>query len=423
MKGFPNQVADLEKLADGLAVIQRVNGERKDSKDYDILGEALVRAHVLGRGHSPRPVEQYLEEQRTKRPSDQSHQMGARGLREFYRLLGLIDDSGDSVELTDSGHRVASFAGEVLDDEKRVYWRRVIRNMSHAARDGARSHPYQVLIRLVASKPGITRAKCALALEARDDTDGELDRIVGLVDLGEEEIRRRIGVTKSNRDNAKKILPRFAEPLEDVIKVGQCFYLASGPGEGGTRDVAPLLEKELRPSWPSRPVTPETIAVAGTSEDSDGIAVPVAGIAPEAMGATVRRCKDRLRRHNLLVKEIARRFADKGLDLYEGRYDCYASGQHVGFLNEAKTLDGTLPDEATQVRRCLGQLLYYEFLLRKEMGEGVIHKVAVFESAISEDHIQIMQELGIVCIWKQDSHFAGGLGADDLLGSYFEELR
>ena len=424
MKGFPNQVADLRKLADGLAVIRVLNEEGRNSKSDDILGEALVRAQVLGTGHSPQPVEQYLKEQRKKRRSDQSHQTGARGLREFYRLLGLIDDSGHRVELTDAGRRAASFADAELDDKKRDYWRRVIRNMSHAAKDGARSHPYQVLLRLVAAKPGITRAKCALALAARDDSEAEFDRIVGLVDLSENEIRNRIGETKSNWDNAKKILPRFAEQLEDVIKVGQCFYLAAGPGEGGTSSVVPVLEKELQRIWPSRPVTPETIAVAGTAEESDEIALSVAGIAPQAMGATVRTRRDRLRRHNLLVKEIARRFADADLDLYEGRYDCYASGQHVGFLNEVKTLDGTHPDESAQVRHSLGQLVYYEFFLRKEMGEGVIHKVAVFESAISEDHIQIMQALGIVCIWrKRNSEFDGGPGADEVLGPYFEELQ
>lgn len=423
MKGFPNQVADLRKLADGLAVIRRLIEEGRNAKRDDILGEALVRADILGTGHSPQPVEQYLNEQRTKPSSYQSHQTSARGLREQYRLLALIDDSTDRVVLTDAGRRVAYFAHAALDDGKRNYWRRLIRNISHEGGDGAWSHPYQVLLRLVASEPGITRAKCALALEARDDSEEELSRIVGLVDLSEDQIRNRIGATKSNWDNAKKILPRFAEQLGDVIKVGQCLYLAAGPGEGGTRNVAPVLEQELRRTRPSRSVTPETIAVAGTADNFDEVELPVAGIDSEAMAAAVNVRRDRLRRHNLLVKEIAKRFADAGLDLYEGRYDCYASSQHFGFLNEVKTLDATRADETTQVRDCLGQLLYYEPFLKKEMGEGVIHKIAAFESAISDEHIQIMQALGIVCIWKEDSQFVGGPGAAELLGRYFEELR
>ena len=141
MKGFPNQVADLRKLADGLAVIRRLNEEGVNAKSDDVLGEALVRAKVLGTAHSPRPVEQYLREQRAKPRSNQSHQTGARGLREFYRLLGLIDDTGLRVELTETGSRVASFADAELDDQKKEHWSRLIRNLSHAGKDGARSHP------------------------------------------------------------------------------------------------------------------------------------------------------------------------------------------------------------------------------------------------------------------------------------------
>ncbi len=107
MKGFPNQIPDLVKLANGLAVIRDLNKEKKNSKSYDILGEALVRAKVLGAGRPPKPVAQYLKEQRKKRPSDQSHQAGARGLREQYRLLALIDDTGNRVKLTEAGRRVA----------------------------------------------------------------------------------------------------------------------------------------------------------------------------------------------------------------------------------------------------------------------------------------------------------------------------
>src|SRR5262249_23095008 len=132
MKGFPNQVPDLRKLADGLAIIDRLNQEGVNSKSYDILGEALVRGGVLGTGHVKQPVDKYLREQRSKRggSSYQSHQTGARGLREQYRMLGLIDDGGIRVELTEAGRRVASFAGEQLDEPKREYWRRLIRNIS-----------------------------------------------------------------------------------------------------------------------------------------------------------------------------------------------------------------------------------------------------------------------------------------------------
>jgi len=423
MKGFPNQVADLRKLADGLAVIQELNERGANSKSDDTLGEALVHAGVLGTGHIPQPVDNYLKGQRAKRLSDQSHRTGARGLRELYRLLGVIDDRSDRVELTEAGRRVALFAGGELDEPKKDYWRRLIRNIAHTGGDLISSHPYQVLLRLIARRPGITRGKCALALEARDDCEEELERIADLAGLDEHQILARIGEKKSNWANAKKILPKFAEQLDDVIKVGQCLYLAAGPGTGGTRDEVPVLEKELQRTRPSRSVTPDTIARAGTAEQFDEVDLPVPDTDPEAMRAAISARKVRLRRHNLLVKEIARRYADSGFSLLEGRYDCLATGDLFAILNEVKTLDGTTSDEAKQVRESLGQLLYYDPFVKRETGGGLIHKVAVFESRISDDHVQLMQDLGIVCIWKENHYFVGGPGADELLGPYFEELK
>jgi hypothetical protein len=106
----------------------------------------------------------------------------------------------------------------------------VIRNLTHDGGDGETSHPYQVLLRLIALNPGVTRAKCALALEARNDSDRELNRISNLTDLEEAAIRDHLGVTKSNWDNAKKILPSFAEQLGDIEKTGQQYRLVDAPG-------------------------------------------------------------------------------------------------------------------------------------------------------------------------------------------------
>jgi hypothetical protein len=64
-------------------------------------------------------------------------------------------------------------------------WRAAILNMTHQGGDATLSHPYQVMLKLVANRPGITRAKCALALEAKDDSPEELNRITVLSDQDE----------------------------------------------------------------------------------------------------------------------------------------------------------------------------------------------------------------------------------------------
>src|SRR5688572_10210715 len=121
----------------------------ENAKDDGVYGVALTRAGVAGTGHIPLPVEEYIREQLQKSRSGQSFRTTARGLRELYRLLLLIDDSGDDVVVTEVGRQAASFASrDVLDDEQRKFWRRVIRNMTHADGHGNVSHPYQVLLRL-----------------------------------------------------------------------------------------------------------------------------------------------------------------------------------------------------------------------------------------------------------------------------------
>lgn len=224
MKGFPNQVADLGKLAAGMQTLVHLVDAGENARDDGIFGEALVRAGVAGTGHTPMPVEDYLRQQRTKTPSNQSFRTTARGLRELYRYLGFIDDSGLQVEVTDLGRLAASYADKPMDAEQLYFWRRAILSITVEA-GGEISHPYGVLLRLIEQRPGISRAKCALALEARNDSAEELARIVALADLPEEEIIHRIGVTRSNWDNAKKVLPSFAQQLGDASRTGEFFTI------------------------------------------------------------------------------------------------------------------------------------------------------------------------------------------------------
>jgi len=192
MKGFPNQVAELAKLSLAMRCIVQLADQGEQAKDYGVLGEALVRAGVAGPGHRKQPIEQYIRTQRRKKPDDQSFRTTARGLRELFRILGFIDDSGENIEITTLGRNAAAFAGRPINEEQTTFWRRAIRNMSHDGGDGEESHPYQVLLALIAAKPKISKSKCALALEAKNGSPDELARITALADLPDEEIRNRL---------------------------------------------------------------------------------------------------------------------------------------------------------------------------------------------------------------------------------------
>ena len=196
MKGFPNQVSDLGKLTTAIAIAADLQAAGRNVRDDSVYGTALVYGGVAGTGHTPKPPDQYLEEQRRKPASNRSHQTTARGLRELFEALNLMADDGRQVSLTNEGAELARQGRELTPDLRRR-WRTVVHNMAHVGGYGAASHPYQVLLRLIARRPGITRAKCALALEARDDSEAELNRVVELSDLPEQEIIEKIGVTKT----------------------------------------------------------------------------------------------------------------------------------------------------------------------------------------------------------------------------------
>src|SRR5947207_737054 len=115
MKGFPNQVTDLQKIAVGIRTLVDVEQAGHNARDDGVYGPALVRAQVAGTGHRPRPVEEYIREQLRKDASDQSFRTTARGLRELFRLLGFIDDSGGRVEVLPLGQQAAAFAGAPLN--------------------------------------------------------------------------------------------------------------------------------------------------------------------------------------------------------------------------------------------------------------------------------------------------------------------
>jgi hypothetical protein len=295
--------------------------------------------------------------------------------------------------------------------------------MAHDGGDGERSHPYQVLLRLVAKKPGITRAKCALALEAKNDSDSELDRIVKLADLEEDEIRKEIGETESNWDNAKKILPRFAEELGDVRKSHGEFFVSDAPGQIGLPGEWLPSQKTkagLRRPRSSSAVTSETIARIRTPEQWDE-SEELLGyeVDPEALKARKAKLRSRLMRHNAMVQKLAKCLQSEGAELYENPFDCLACFPTEGVLAEVKSLDGTEKDEIARVRDALGQLLYYESFVTQPLVKGkVLKKVACFESKISDQHLAWLQENDIQVVWDTGKGFDGSDQAKKALSGH-----
>ena len=410
MKGFPNQIADVVKLAKAYSIL----ASRIDlglPVDDDSYGEALLQEGVI-RYKGDESVSDFLSRIRLKSPSNQSHRTTARGLKEIFELAQLTSTTEDEIEVTGLGNPLVESL-ELGDDAAiKEAWRPIVRGIQAINDAGTLSHPYQILLRLLAARPGTPRSLCPLVLEALDDSDEEFQRIVALRDRSDEDaVRQELGVTKANWDNAKKILPSIAEQLGDAQRQGGGLYAANdGTVSLEGNDRQPTSGHTSN----ARRVTAETIAASKGPDDSDE--GPELGASENndahSLAEAIAKRADRSSRHNDVVRKFAASLPSPE-GLWEGDIDCLVELENAVILAEVKTLDGTGPDEVRQVRHAVSQVQYYEeFSIPSEVRDGLeagkkLIKVSVFETKPSDAHIQWMQKLEIETIWRSGNGFTG----------------
>ena len=379
----------------------------KTAGDDGLLGRQLVLAGVAGTGHRPVPPLEYIKRQEQKQPSLQSHRTTARGLRELYRMLGFITETASGVQVTNLGREAGALAGTPLTGDAKSFWHRAFLNLRHGDSSGE-SHPYRVLLGLVERRPKISRAKCALALEAIDDSESELDRISKLSDQSEDRIRESLGLTRTTWDNAKKILPTVATQIGSIRILRDQAELT--PID---ETLATSLSSETKARHgeilgrSSRPVSPSTIAQLHSEAEFDE-GQSVRGLTSEQATHAANLRADRLRRHQAIVKRLALELDTYGARLYEDPFDVLAVFDSSAVVFEVKTLSGEETDERERVREALGQLCYYStFNLALIAEHRAYRKVACFEGPISQEHIAFLREYGIFVIWRDGDEFSG----------------
>ncbi len=183
--------------------------------------------------------------------------------------------------------------------------------------DGNLSHPYRIMIRLVADRPGIETSKLLLALEAIDDTPSEYVRILALADLDTPEIIARLGIGEANARNAVKILPGIAEQVGDISRHDKHTFLLSH--KTSTEDS--LIETgdeefEKTQSSTSLPIPVDPAAISP---------LPNFGEATESvvdLAAAIEMRKRRTVAHHNTVISIAKLLGQSGYIIYERPYDC-----------------------------------------------------------------------------------------------------
>jgi Protein of unknown function DUF262 len=217
MKNFPHQFNDLTKLYNALLVVKELCDNSIPLTDEN-FGEMLTRREMYTYRDKSLSIDEYIDNEKSKPVSNRGYLTVARDIRRFFELLNFIELDGNKIV------SLRPIANQLLnsnsDENKRDIWKKAFLNLKLTGPEGKFSHPYSILLKLIQKKEKIETAKLMLALEAKDDSDEEFERILNLSSKSVPEIINYIGTTEAMARNAVKILPGIAQQLGDIKREG-----------------------------------------------------------------------------------------------------------------------------------------------------------------------------------------------------------
>jgi hypothetical protein len=228
-------------------------------------------------------------------------------------------------------------------------------------------HPTPVLLKLLASSPSYRRDGLELAFQPQDDSDAEFHKALAMYPLPRPERIREMGTSKSQRDNAVKILPSLCVYAGLIVEEPDHYFYLSQDGwalvgqpptkSTGTRAKRAIVRRRRR-------------TTVGKKVTSDTIARRRAVKAPRTLTDDEQRranekLAERTNDHQGLVKRVAQYIGDSDGTFFEDEfaYDMLWVPDDLGppaLLFEMKTILG-IADAHARVRSAVGQLSYYEY--------------------------------------------------------------
>jgi hypothetical protein len=395
VKNFPHQFNDLTKLTAALGVAQVLIAGNQQYNDDAVFGAALANGGIYTFQNRALTVAQNLAQEAQKPASSQGFQTAARDVRRFFALADLVRAMP---ALSQLGSDILAAAGNV--SLRNALWREAMLQVALTDADGNSSHPFRILLDLVADRPGIETPKLLLALEARDDSPAEYARILGLADLPFDQIVASVGVGVANARNAVKILPGIAEQVGEIKRVGGRAYPVSHLGVSEDS----LIEQETPLEYSA------SQAAAPTALDPANIApIPnfaAVGAVNVDLKAAIQLRNRRIIEHQQAVTSIAQLFASFGYTTYANPYDCLAHRDQIGgILVEVKTLDGSKADERRQSEKALGQLRGYAYYsVPTQLKSPKLLEVAAY-SAPPAGSVPFMAANNVCCAWRDNGQW------------------
>ena len=400
MKNFPHQFARLDKLSNALRTAALLIDDGADFHRNSIFGRQLAVDGVYTfRGDGS--VEQKLQEESQKPQSRRGTETAAREMRRFLLLSGFIGetDDGTSFNISKTGRELLDSKSDAL---RMSLWRESMLTLELKDEAGSVSHPYRLLVRLVTEFPGMETSKLLLALEARDDSEEEYQRIVELVALTFDEIVAALGIGQSNAKNAVKVLPSIAHQIGDIERKAN---------QSHPRSTTAVTEDAIEP-LPAIPALAHSVAHAPTPLANAVSAEDIAStpefseksLHPFDLSAAIELRNKRTILHQKIVRSFASLLESLKFSLFEYPYDCLARKDDFVVLAEVKTLDGTVSDERKQAVRALGQIRSYAYFnVPEDFKGGQMELVVAFSEKPTEPILDFLAEQGISTAWIENT--------------------
>jgi hypothetical protein len=408
VKNFPHQVNRIDRFTIGLGVFASLASNGADLRDDGVVGDALARAGAYTfRGSRAGNVEDWLAAEHAKSPSDQGTRTMARELRRTFEGLNFLATEGGPLRPTTDATRLLDAQPDPTSSEAHSIWRRAFHDLAITDASGT-SHPYEIMLRLVSERPGIPKGLVGLALEAKDDSEAEFQRLLNLVDQNDATPAwDSLGISPAQRANSVKILPAVAEQLGELVTVdGGGFIALPDPFE-------PRQEKRRRSTGAirsrrrryernrSRGKRPTTGHQTTRSYD------------PDLSAARYQAHEECLSAFDAML--------EPSLDRWEGDYDLVADDGSALLLVEVKTIRN---DADNQVRLGLGQLFYYEhFDVRPDWPTADVNLLLLVDGEIDtelEDFLDL-HEVGLV-VRAPDGTWSGTPRASQQLAQFGIEI-
>jgi hypothetical protein len=398
MKNFPHQINQLPRLNDALRVCVALIDAGENVDDDGVVGDALARAGVYTfRNASGQSVDTLLEAEHAKDRGSQGTRTCARDLRRFFRLLHFIAQDDNGVwHVGDSARTLLTLTEP--SDRSRIdeLWRCALLDLMLEDNSGT-SHPYRILLRLVAELPGIAKPYSGLCLEAVDDSSAEFARIKDIASRPDPTATMdELAGAHMARDSIK-ILPSLAEQLGDVVNVDGRLTITSRVADVLLEAQPTIPPQDAVRNLARRPFVPRRRRVGGARRGA-GVGPSVRRYDPDLIGA-------RFDAHEDCLDHFSERFP-AAVEKFQAVYDLLiVDGDNAALLVEAKTIRD---DERAQIRTGLGQLYYYEhFDVKPLYPNHEICRLLLTDHPVSADLCEFLTSHAVGVVWTRDNVVEG----------------